>query len=76
MTFLNGKKILTVVKTKVLDVTINVSFGYVAVADTTLITSANPNTVIENTIFSFNSSVSNNSLTPASASVSNTTVTI
>ena len=76
MAIINGKKILSVVKTKALDVTINVSFGYVAVAGTTLITSANPNTVNENTIFSFNSNVSGNSLTTASASVSNTTVTI
>lgn len=53
-------------------------FGYSKVLNNTLVTRANPivNVVVDSEIFSYNSTISNNTLSTATASVSNNKVSI
>ena len=81
MAYLNGRKVLSVVQVKeiLVDNTIEVtSLDNSKVLGTTLAISTTPilNKVINDILYSFNSSVSNNTLTTATATISNHTVTI
>ena len=53
-------------------------FGYSKVLNNTLVTRLNPivNVVVDNDVFSFNSTISNNTLSTATASVTNNTLSI
>ena len=81
MAYLNGRKVLSVVQVKeiLVDNTIDVLMGgYVKVLGTTFVTSATPivNKVIDDTLYSFNSTITGNTVAIATATISNHTVTI